>query len=121
MQRRHDEHKRHVALWVAVGGTMAVIVALWVLILPMQLSDSRFLGLRDAARWNAAGSDAGDDPSPTFEEALAQQRRQLRAFEESISETKNDSVTKIQELRAKIEAASQKKEIAPPANINATP
>lgn len=112
MQQRHDEHRRHIALWVAVGGTMAVIVALWVLILPMQLSDTRFLGLRDAARWNAANGDDGST-EPTFQEVLLQQRRQLESYERSAGISAETSVDKIEELRAKIEAASKRNEAAP--------
>ncbi|HTM67670.1 MAG TPA: hypothetical protein VL426_00065 [Candidatus Binatia bacterium] len=109
----HEHHRKHIALWVAVGGTMAVIVALWVLILPMQLQDSRFAGFRGAARWSAARA---DEPSskPTFSEVLSAQRRTLQDIEKRTGTSSGDTSLKIQELRAKIEAASKKNEIEPP-------
>ena len=105
----HEHHKKHIALWVAVGGTMAVIVALWVLILPMQLQGSRFIGMRGAARWNAAGADDGQAES-SFVDVLARQRQRLLDIEKTTGTTRQDASLKIQELRAKIEAASQRNE-----------
>lgn len=121
-QHRRDEHKRHIALWVAVGGTMAVIVALWVLILPMQLSDMRFAGVRDAARWNAArGADA--DSGTSLSDVLATQRRRLEAIEKNTAATgqQGSATLKIDELRAKIEAAAKKNEAPPATNEPANP
>ncbi len=124
MQHRRDEHKRHIALWVAVGGTMAVIVALWVLILPMQLQDMRFAGVRDAARWNAARSADAPESGTTLDDVLAAQRRKLQAIERNVNangQANTSAALKIDELRAKIEAASQKNEAAPPTNAPANP
>ncbi|MEY4744436.1 MAG: hypothetical protein RL272_381 [Candidatus Parcubacteria bacterium] len=120
MHRRHDEHKRHLALWIAVGGTMSVIVVLWVLILPMQLQGQRFNGMRDAARWNAARGD-GAAEAPTLAEVLAKQRRQLEAIEKGQQAKTTGAAAKIDELRAKIEAASQKNEAPPATNQTTTP
>src|SRR5512142_2167974 len=112
MQHRRDEHKRHIALWVAVGGTMAVIVALWVLILPMQLQDMRFAGVRDAARWNAARSADAPESGTTLDDVLAAQRRKLQAIEQNVGSVNasGGAALKIDELRAKIEAAAKKNE-----------
>jgi len=106
----HQEHRKHIALWVAVGGTMAVIVALWVLILPMQLQDSRFLGMRGAARWNGVHVEEGGNNGPSFGDVLAKQRRRLLDIEKKTGTSTQDATVKIQELRAKIEAANQKNE-----------
>ena len=110
----HEHHRKHIALWVAVGGTMAVIVALWVLILPMQLQDSRFAGFRGASRWSAVAPDESDT-QPTFTEVLSRQREVLLDLEKRAGTSQDDTSLKIQELRAKIEAASKKNEVAPPA------
>ncbi|HSD12760.1 MAG TPA: hypothetical protein VLC10_04325 [Patescibacteria group bacterium] len=120
MQQRHDEHKRHIALWVAVGGTMAAIVTLWVLILPLQLRGMHFSGAADAARWNAT---RGETTAASFEDVLAQQRRQLDAIEKNTGTAAQagSAALKIDELRAKIEAASKKNEAAPATNEPANP
>jgi hypothetical protein len=108
MPGRLDEHSRkHLALWIAVGGTMAVIIALWVLILPMQLADMKFSGVGDAARWYTTQVDATGGPQPTFSEVLAQQRRDLEEIErQTTTESSGNSSAKIEELRAKIEASN---------------
>ena len=93
---------------------MAVIVALWVLILPMQLQDARFAGFRGASRWSAAAPDESGT-QPTFSDVLSQQRKTLLDLEKSVGVTPNDTTLKIQELRAKIEAAAKKNEVPPPA------
>lgn len=119
MPERLDEHSRkHIALWVAVGGTMAVIVALWVLILPMQLRDLSFTGVRDAARWYTTEVEATGGPQPTFSEVLRQQRLDLEEIErQATTETSVDSSAKIDELRAKIEASNNANApAAPPAD-----
>lgn len=108
----HEHHRKHIALWVAVGGTMAVIVALWVLILPMQLQDARFAGLRGAARWSARPAEESDAKA-TFSDVLAQQRKTLLDLEKRTGTSPGDTSLKIDELRAKIEAASQKNQVTP--------
>ena len=108
----HEHHRKHIALWVAVGGTMAVIVALWVLILPMQLQDMRVAGFRGAARWSAQAPEERASAA-SFTDVLAQQRRTLLEIEKKAGTSADDTSLKIQELRAKIEAASKKNEVAP--------
>jgi hypothetical protein len=48
-----DERRRRViALWLAVGGSMAVIVAVWALVLPWQLGSVVGSARLDSSRWS---------------------------------------------------------------------
>lgn len=103
MQETRDTNRnKHVALWVAVGGTMAAIVALWFVALPLQMRDVRLDGLRDAVRWGAA-RDAAPAEEPSFDDALAAQRRALEAMEQPAPVEQESG--KIDRLQAKIEAS----------------
>jgi len=61
---------RQTVLYAAVGGTMILIVALWVVVMPMQLAklnpDGSFNGLRGAVR-SATGA---SDPAAEWDEAM---------------------------------------------------
>lgn len=106
-QQGHDVHKKHFAMWIAVGGTMAVIVVLWLLILPMQLREQRFTGLRGATRWYTAEEGwAANAEQPSFAEILEQQRKRLDAIELNTGAAAGGNAKRIEDLRAKIEASN---------------
>lgn len=109
-----DAHRKHFAMWIAVGGTMAVIVVLWLLILPMQLSTQRFTGLRDATRWYTAEEGwAATEAQPSLAEVLEEQRRRLDAIELNTGAAVGGNAKKVEDLRAKIEAANQNSPVTP--------
>lgn len=113
-----EVHRKHLAMWVAVGGTMAVIVVLWLLILPMQLSQQRFTGLRDATRWYTAEDGwTATDEQPSFAEVLEEQRRKLDAIELNTGAAVGGNAKRIEDLRAKIEASGSTN-AAPATNQN---
>ncbi|MEK9151870.1 MAG: hypothetical protein AAB692_00735 [Patescibacteria group bacterium] len=97
-----DEGKRHLALWLAVGGTMAVIVALWAMLLPAQMGDFSFFGARQNADW---------------ESIRAKSAASRQEFSDSLARLKNrlDNVTdpKAQAAAAGVEALKQKLETQP--------
>lgn len=111
-----EVHRKHLAMWIAVGGTMAVIVVLWLLILPMQLREQRFTGLRGATRWYTA-EDGWTETAPqqSLTEVLAEQRRRLDAIELNTGAAVGGNAKKIEDLRAKIEASTN---AAPATNQN---
>jgi hypothetical protein len=125
--------RKHVVMWAAVGGTMLVIVALWVMILPSQLAQTGRSEM-NFSRWYQARTEDTKSDRQSFSEVMAEQKAQLDALENSqktntsIEEAKN--VQKIDELRAKIDAATNANAntnapatsdtTAPAANVNAT-
>jgi hypothetical protein len=117
---RHHRRK-HVALWTAVGGTMALIAVLWVMLLPFQLKGEMFSGLKDAGRWYTIKPD-GDGQNPSFEETLQgigskldslEKNQRDRARARQVTEPSPAVRGEIDALRLKIEAASKKNEVAP--------
>jgi hypothetical protein len=117
---RHHRRK-HVALWTAVGGTMALIAVLWVMLLPFQLKGGMFSGFKDASRWYTVNFE-DDKSQQTLEETLdgigakldaleKDQRDRVRARQ--VTEPSPAVRGEIDALRSKIEAASKKNEVAP--------
>jgi len=121
MSDHKEEQHKHVAFWVAVSGTAAVVVALWVMILPTQLQRIRMQAQDDRSRWGVV-TEEGESVKP-LGEILDQQRAKLDEIEQRVigERTKDDaeSADRIRELRAKIEEASQKNELPEPEEIPA--
>lgn len=116
---RHHRRK-HLALWIAVGGIMALVVTLWALLLPTQFELGRSSVAKDSDRWYALQKE--DQKRKSFHEALddigerlgeieSEQRMRLRA--EQATEPSPAIRGEIDALRTKIEAASKKNELTP--------
>jgi type VI protein secretion system component VasF len=126
--RKH--RSKHVALWVAVGGTMTLIAVLWFMLLPFQLSNGgKVSGFGEMRRWYSVRQDDGRGEA-SFQEALdglgAQleqleddQRKRLRA-EQPPTGSSPAVRGEIDDLRAKIEATSKKNDSSVPVTNEAT-
>lgn len=84
-QDRHPQHDkdRHVKLWVLVGLSMAVIITIWAILLPVQLRSLQPMDSEDIRRWQVIKEENG---TTSFKEALEQLRGKLREFEERVDE-----------------------------------
>jgi hypothetical protein len=107
MRQPLDHHQKRVAMFVAVGGTTAVIGALWLLVLPMQLDGATRLGAARAARWGNA-DDAGPKTERTFTQIIEEQKMQLQRLEAERETTPEgeESANGPADLLTKIEAAT---------------
>lgn len=75
--------KKRVTLWVAVGGTMAVIVTLWALQLPSQMARMRTQSQGPVSRWIPSdGPQAEEEKPKTLQEVIAEQREQISDLED---------------------------------------
>jgi hypothetical protein len=115
----HHDDRKLIALWLAVGGTMAVIVALWILILPSQLAQDGRINL-NVSQWYAARQNDVRPQQKSFSQVMAEQEAQLNAMDQSqtTQPTNADSVRNIGALPAAIESALQNVN-APAAGTNA--
>ncbi len=101
--------RKHLALWLAVGGTMAVIIAMWLMLLPMQLNDTRLPNAGDLSRWSVVRS--AKDQTRSFEDNLRAIRQKLNELTQSSQQIQPSPVNvDIQQLRQKLEAASLRNE-----------
>lgn len=116
MHDPRQEQRKYVAFWIAVGGTSAVVVALWAMILPTQLQRVRLEAQKDRSRWGVV-DDGGGAKVKTFNELMAEQRTTLDEIEKRVSPSGTQepasaasigAAAKIEELKAKIQAASEK-------------
>lgn len=105
------EHHRHIALWIAVGGTVAAVVALWALILPTQMRQIRLVSDKDRSRWSVVASDEGERmKAKPLGDILQEQRAKLDELEVRMREAVTGGTAaqaKVDDLTAKIEAASK--------------
>lgn len=69
MKPGNEHHKKHVATWVAATGTLAVIVALWAMLLPTTLGGMESFGIKDSPSWMVLPEKADDEPTG-FQEAF---------------------------------------------------
>ncbi len=103
-QLDHREHqKKHVVLWAAVAATMAVIVALWVILLPLQLKKARAAWTQNAPHWGVVQTKS---PATSWSEEMAKIRGEIDAAERQTVGSGAASA-QVDLLRQKIEAASQ--------------
>jgi hypothetical protein len=115
--------KKQIALWVAVGGIMTLVVALWALLLPMQISEFSLIGARELSRWQVhepqleSVSKSWDETMAKWrallDEAAAKTQAELDAkarLERAEAEEPKVSRSDIEKLRAKIEAANSRNE-----------
>ncbi len=107
MPQLDDYHKKRLVLWASVGGTTAIIVALWAFVLPHQLAKFKADSSGDASlsRWISERKADGQDSSQSFVELLQRQRERLNAVARNQLEAGNTNASNainIEELRAKI-------------------
>lgn len=107
MPQLDDYHKKRLVLWASVGGTMAVIVALWAFVLPHQLAKFSAEAKDDSSlsRWISERKADGQEANQSFVELLQRQRDRLNAVERNQREAGNTNANNaidIDELRAKI-------------------
>lgn len=128
-QEKSDSHskdlrayrRKHVALWTAVGGTMALIVTLWAILIPTQFELGRSSASRKADRWYSMESN--EERQKSFSEALdtigeridgIEADERARAQADRPQSASSPAVNgEFEMLRARIEAASKKNEVAP--------
>lgn len=112
-RERNHRHK-HVATWVAAAGTLAVIMALWAMLLPTQLGGNNSFGIKNAPSW-LAGRAQGETVNNTgagFQEALLRTQATLDKMEElervDVLRQKREQALRQEAdiLRAKIEASA---------------
>jgi len=104
--------RRSLALWLSVGGIMAVIVAMWALLLPSQLGGLSLTGKDAIDRWHVLSPDRGQTPS--FQQTLDRLHQQLERLsagtEASLAKPAAPPVAKpaidVRLLRQKLEAVS---------------
>jgi hypothetical protein len=105
-----DKHKKVAAIWLAVGGSMAIIIVLWFLLLPMQIGDLRLPSAKDLARWHTLAPAA--DTARSFGDNLKQIQDRLGQLTNSAMAPtpakQATTVIDIELLRQKLEAASRK-------------
>jgi len=110
-------HRKHLALWLAVGGTMALIIVMWLFLLPMQLGEVRLPNAKDLSRWNVVTT--AKEQSRTFEENLRIIHERLKALSNSgsaaVPAPAQPVNMNIDLLRQKLEAASLRNQ-QPPTN-----
>jgi len=105
-----EKDRKLTALWLAVGGSVAVIVALWFMLLPMQIGELRLPSAKDLDRWHTLKPAA--DTVKSFDENLRLIRERLGQLTNSTQApapaNKPATVVDIEQLRQKLEAASQR-------------
>lgn len=82
--RDGEETRRHVWLWVAVGGTMAFILVFWVVLLPMQFADVGDESASETDRWQVIRD--GSAAAPSISGSLESVRQQLEELSEGLAE-----------------------------------
>jgi hypothetical protein len=108
-------HRKLIALWLAVGGSMAVIVVLWFVLLPVQIGDLRLPNAADLARWRTLAPASNTNMS--LDETLTQIRSRLEKLTNSSQPgptQQPNTVVNIEALRQKLEAAALRNEAAAP-------
>ena len=106
--RAHREvHKQHLVLWIATGTTLLLVIALWIMILPTQLSGR---GAKTTSSWlSPSNADTDRAPAQTFSELMQAARQKLNTIEGQIraQNTEQNAVqTETARLRARIEGAA---------------
>lgn len=114
-KRDDDPHRaprpgNHLMLWASVFGSMAVIIGLWVMLLPSQLSRPQDT---EPSQWSSARVGQTED-GPGLIEAIRMHGKSLEDLERKFRANAR-SAAQINELRAKIEAASKKETATRPA------
>lgn len=111
-----DRTRKHLALWLAVGGTAAVIVVMWFLLLPMQLGEVRLPNAKDLSRWSVVQT--AKEQTRSFEDnlqAIRQRLTELTQKSQAASVQPQQVNIDIEQLRQKLEAAALRNE-QPPIN-----
>lgn len=102
-----EHHQRHVVLFVATGGTLMLVVALWVMILPTQIGSGRGIGIKSAASWIKTAPGEQADTPRSFGEVMSRLRQNLNDFESAqrARYAQEDAIkTETDRLRARIES-----------------
>lgn len=100
--------RKILALWIAVGGTTAFIIVMWLLLLPMQIGEIRLPNAKNLSRWQVLREEP--PPAASFEESLDQIRDKLEQLTENLEpetpQNKPATTIDIQQLQQKLEAAA---------------
>ena len=115
MRQLHPHHKKKIALWVAVGGIMTLVVAMWAVLLPTQLRDANLFGSLD--RWQVyrpSTKELSEGWSETMDKWKvlmndAQAQSDLQTANERPRVTESD----VDKLKGRIEAAGSRNEAEP--------
>jgi hypothetical protein len=113
--QEHDQHK-HVTLWIAVGVTMAVVVAFWAFGLPQQIQDVQASSAKEPDRWNVLVDRPGRDDSSLTDriEELGNQLDRIGQQATAESQARNSAETdtavrqQIDDLSKQLETSGQK-------------
>lgn len=101
---------RHLALWLASGGILLIVIVLWAMILPTQLSHRSVKSFSSWLRPVSADATVGDkSPSESFREMLDTSRQGLNVLEAQLraKNVQDETVqTETNRLRARIEGAA---------------
>lgn len=86
---RHDKNRgsRQVKLWLLVGSSTVVIIAIWAILLPTQLRSLQSVNGEDIRRWQVIKEESG---ATSFKEALGALRGRLKEFDEGFGEESAD-------------------------------
>jgi hypothetical protein len=93
-RRLPDVDRRELSLWLAVGGTMSLVVAIWFLLLPWQLQSMIRQSLTPTGQWAVVKGNGNSD-------ALNQLRAGLGTTQQKLQ----DAVTPPPDLNAQIKQA----------------
>lgn len=101
------EHHKHVTLWIAVGVSMAVIVAFWAFGLPAQIADVQASTAKDPGRWNVAVPKSQTADGHTLLDTIDTLGDRLDTAERAITAESANSATNESDVHAKIDALSK--------------
>lgn len=82
MKQLHD--KKNATLWLAVAGTMAVVVTLWLLQLPSQLERLEQSAASPVSRWGVRERSEAPEEKKTLGEVIEEQRRELEKMQQQV-------------------------------------
>ncbi len=112
-QDEASRHKKHAVLWVAVGGVAACVIAVWVLLLPLQLQKEKTKGLSGWLFTNEPSvngeniQDIWQETAQTFNQGINELKHQAKLDETVSPEPVNSAL--VERLRARIEEEAAKK------------
>lgn len=113
MRQLHPHAKKKVAIWVAVGGIMALVVAMWVILLPTQLKDANLFG--NADRWQVyrpATEELSEGWSDTMDKwKVLLNEAAVQSDLDASNEPSRVSATEIDKLKGRIEEAGSRNEV----------
>ena len=94
VQDKTDKSRRRLAHVISVAGVSLLILALWVMVLPIQLSHERTAGLAGLSRWR--GDSSGDDLTTVTRKLRDQTEKTRIRIDAVLSLDKNQAAGNIQ-------------------------